>query len=134
MFSITVIGTLFPFLALLSSFLSVSSASTPCVVNGHNHNVDEVITRDITIIGGGSAGTYAAISLQDLGKSVAVVEQTGRLGGNTETYTDPGTGATIDIGVMIFHNISVVTNYFARLGVASTIVSESAGNPNVVSE
>jgi hypothetical protein len=133
MLSIIVAGKLFPFLALLSGFLRVSAESRPYVVNGRNYHVDEVVTRDITVLGGGSAGTYSAIRLRDLGKSVAVVEQTGRLGGNTETYTDPNTGATIDIGVQIFHNIPVVTNYFKRLGVASTIIFETGGN-GVVTE
>jgi hypothetical protein len=127
MLLIRVSRTLLPYLSLLSSFLAVSAASTSCVVNGHKYSVGEVITRDISIIGGGSAGTYSAISLQDLGKSVVVVERSGRLGGNTETYTDPNTGATIDIGVIVFHQFPVVTNYFARLGVASTIVSEIGG-------
>ena len=56
-----------------------------------------VIRRDVCVIGGGSAGTYAAVRLGDLGASVVVVEAKGRLGGHCETYHDPATGGTIDI-------------------------------------
>lgn len=78
----------------------------------------EIITRDVVIIGGGSSGTYAAIRLrEDLGKSVIVVEQKDKLGGHTETYTDPSTGEHIDIGVVVWHDQPLVKDYFARLGV-----------------
>jgi NADPH-dependent 2,4-dienoyl-CoA reductase/sulfur reductase-like enzyme len=33
----------------------------------------DIITRDVAIIGGGSGGTYTAIRLRQLGKSVVVV-------------------------------------------------------------
>jgi hypothetical protein len=75
------------------------------------------IVKDVCIIGGGSAGTYTAVRLRDLGKSVVVVEREGRLGGHAETYYDPGTGIPIDIGVIVFENVPLVTNYFARFGV-----------------
>lgn len=77
----------------------------------------EVITRDVAIIGGGSTGTYAAIKLRDLGYTVAVIEQKGRLGGHTETFTDPSTGTAIDYGVVILHNLDVVRKYFRRFNV-----------------
>jgi hypothetical protein len=76
-----------------------------------------VISRDVAIIGGGSTGTYAAIRLRDLGQSVAVVEAGDRLGGHTHTYTDPGTGTTIDIGVIVWHDLEIVRDYFARFDV-----------------
>lgn len=123
-----------PLVAVLHTLLHGFAASTSCAVNGHKYNVDEVITRDIAIIGGGSAGTYSAIRLQDLGKSVAVVEQTGRLGGNTQTYTDPNTGANIELGVQVFHPFPVVINFFTRLGVAYDVTPIGGGNSSVVSE
>jgi flavin-dependent amine oxidoreductase len=76
----------------------------------------KVIERDVCVIGGGSAGTYTAVAVKDAGRSVVVLESKQRLGGHTETYTDPATGIPTDIGVVVFHNLPVVTNYFARLG------------------
>ena len=76
-----------------------------------------VIRRDVCIIGGGSSGTYSAIRLHDSGKTVAVVESTDRMGGHTNTYIDPVTNVTVDIGVIVFHNITIVKDYFARFGI-----------------
>ena len=76
-----------------------------------------IIRRDVAIIGGGSTGTYSAIGLRDLGKSVVVVETQGRLGGHTETYTDPATNFTVDIGVIVFHDLDIVKDCFARFNV-----------------
>jgi hypothetical protein len=79
-----------------------------------------VSRRDVCVIGGGSAGTYAAVRLGDLGKSVVVVEAKDRLGGHTETYHDPVTGGTVDIGVIVFEDEPLVRNYFGRFGVDLT--------------
>ncbi|KAJ6561813.1 hypothetical protein B0H19DRAFT_1142690 [Mycena capillaripes] len=76
------------------------------------------VTTDVVIIGGGSAGTYTAIRLQQLGKSVFVIEKEDVLGGHTNTFHVPGTNTTFDYGVVEFANISVVNNYFADMGVA----------------
>ena len=123
------------FLGLAATLPSVSAApnaqQTTCTVNGNKHKVDEVITRDVAVIGGGSAGTYSAIRLRDMGKSVVVIEGKDRLGGHTETYTDPLTNATLDFGVQVFHPIDIVKNYFARLGVAGQISPDTGGPPGV---
>ena len=78
---------------------------------------DAIITRDVAVIGGGATGTYAAIRLRDLGKSVVVVETNDRLGGHTHTYTDPGTGGKVDIGVIVWHDLPIVHQWFGRFGV-----------------
>jgi ribulose 1,5-bisphosphate synthetase/thiazole synthase len=39
------------------------------------------LERDVCIVGGGASGTYAAVRLQQLGLSVALIEQKPRLGG-----------------------------------------------------
>ena len=80
-------------------------------------SADSIITRDVVVIGGGATGTYAAIRLRDLGRSVAVVETADRLGGHTHTYTDPGTGGKVDIGVIVWHELPIVREYFARFDV-----------------
>jgi hypothetical protein len=81
-----------------------------------------IINRDVAIIGGGSSGTHAAISLKDKGKSVIVIEAKGRLGGHTETYTDPATNKTFDYGVQVFHNISAVQRYMQRFDIPLTVL------------
>jgi hypothetical protein len=76
-----------------------------------------VIRRDVCVLGGGSAGTYAAVRLGDLGHSVVVIEAKDRLGGHTETYHDPATGGTIDIGVVVLEDEPVVRRHFGRFDV-----------------
>ncbi|KAJ7850083.1 hypothetical protein B0H13DRAFT_2087591 [Mycena leptocephala] len=85
------------------------------------------VTADVVIIGGGSAGTYTAIRLQQLGKSVFVIEKEDVLGGHTNTFHVPGTNTTFDYGVIQFANISVVNDYFADMGVALVPFGGSSG-------
>ncbi|KAM3475577.1 hypothetical protein MY5147_003677 [Beauveria neobassiana] len=108
------------------SLVSTLVAALAATVNAENDasqfdakhfNSGDIIQRDVAIIGGGAAGTYSAISLKDKGKSVIVIEKKDRLGGHTETYIDPATGTPMDLGVMIWHNISVVNDYFGRFGI-----------------
>lgn len=89
------------------------------------------ITRDVVILGGGASGTYAAILLQDLGKSVAVIERNDRLGGHTETlYT--ADGSNIDYGVQGFFNTNTTTTFLNRLEVDSEpLLPASSNNQNV---
>jgi NADPH-dependent 2,4-dienoyl-CoA reductase/sulfur reductase-like enzyme len=81
---------------LLAVVRSASAAPASCSVNGRKYDIDTVITKDIAIIGGGSAGTYSAIRLRDLGKSIVVIEGTDRLGGHARTYIEPNTATPID--------------------------------------
>jgi hypothetical protein len=76
-----------------------------------------VIKRDVCILGGGSSGAFTAVRLRDAGKSVVVLERKERLGGHCETYRDPATGQSIDYGVVVFHDLPVVRDYFARFDV-----------------
>jgi hypothetical protein len=89
--------------AICLGLLSVSTAG-PTFSERTTFSAEDTITVDVAIIGGGATGTYAAVRLQDYGKSVLVIEKSGRLGGHTETYfaTDappPFTGAPVDYGV-----------------------------------
>lgn len=96
----------------------VSAAGTGSAVAAGRRRTDgPVIRRDVCVLGGGSSGTYTAVRLRDHGLSVAVVETQDRLGGHTETYHDPATGGTIDIGVIVFHDTQVVRDHFARFDV-----------------
>jgi UDP-galactopyranose mutase len=74
----------------------------------------DIIERDVAIIGGGSSGTHAAITLEDNGYATIIVEEKERIGGHTEMYFDPNTGHHIDYGVVIFHDDDYVENYFSR--------------------
>lgn len=96
------------------------SGPSNTIINQGDYSPADIITRDVLIIGGGSTGTYSAIKLRDLGKSVAVVEPKAVLGGHTETWTDPITKAKVDIGVIIFHDLDLVRKYFGRYQIPLT--------------
>ncbi|KAI3393142.1 hypothetical protein diail_4666 [Diaporthe ilicicola] len=82
-------------------------------------------TRDIAIIGGGASGTYAAIRLQQMGYTVALIEKQPRLGGHVNTFHDTITGNVFDFGVMQYQNVSVVSDFFASLNVPLSSLSGS---------
>ncbi|KAA8649943.1 hypothetical protein EYZ11_001011 [Aspergillus tanneri] len=91
-----------------------------------NYVKDDVIIRDIVIVGGGSTGTFAALSLLDLGQRIVMVEQEPRLGGHTIVYTEPKTGTKIDYGVQSYLNSSVVRDFFGRFKIPLTRFSLNA--------
>ncbi|KAK3360972.1 hypothetical protein B0T24DRAFT_539851 [Lasiosphaeria ovina] len=102
--------------------LWAASASAAGDVCGNTCNLcrfgdDEVIHRDVVVVGGGASGTYSAIRLQDLGASVVLVERDGRLGGAQNTFIDPASGVAVDYGVQGFANTSVTVNFFKRYGI-----------------
>ena len=113
------------FFILLYSSIELVAALT--VGNNNTQQFDpasyaekDVLRRDVAVIGGGSSGTYGAIKLLDLGKSVALVEREAVLGGHENTYIVPATGVAIDYGVQSYWNISVVRDFFARFNVPIT--------------
>ncbi|KAF8214421.1 hypothetical protein K438DRAFT_1749542 [Mycena galopus ATCC 62051] len=81
---------------------------------------DKTIQGDVVVIGGGSAGTYAAFRLQQEGLSVALLEKNNRLGGHVNTFLVNST-TSFDYGVIFYHNISVAINYFSALGVETVL-------------
>lgn len=108
---------------MLSTFFCIASAAGALAASIQTRDqfdpsayaAKDVIERDFAIIGGGAAGTYAAISLADQNKTFTVVELSDRLGGNTRTFHDPTTGAYVDFGVQIHLNTSIVRDFFSRL-------------------
>jgi hypothetical protein len=120
--------------ALLQVTGASSRLPSSVEIKGESHNVTEYIERDIVVIGGGSTGTYSAIRLLDSGKSVVIVEKDNRLGGHTNTYTDPTTGLTNDYGVIVFHNTSLVRSYTSRLNVTMTAATTSSAGPQLYAD
>ncbi|RPB20179.1 putative FAD dependent oxidoreductase [Terfezia boudieri ATCC MYA-4762] len=113
--------------------LACSTALVPRDNPSHNlAQHSNTITRDVAIIGGGSTGTFAAIKLLDQGHTVVVVEAKDRLGGHTETYHDPLTGTPIEMGVVVFHDLDIVKDYFARFNIALTKVDLFSSNTTYV--
>ncbi|KAM0805647.1 flavin-containing superfamily amine oxidase-like protein [Usnea florida] len=110
---------------LLLSLSALIRASPSASIDESAYSSSSIIRRDVCIIGGGSSGTYAAIGLRDKGKSVAVIEAQGVLGGHTNTYTDPATNETVDYGVVEFDNTTIVTDYFKRFGIPLTTTSNA---------
>lgn len=90
----------------------------------------KTIKKDVCVIGGGASGAYTAIRLQDHGKSVVVVEAKSRLGGHAETYKDPATGTSLDIGVIVFGHLQEVKKIFSRFEIPLKIVPTSLGPPD----
>lgn len=94
--------------------------------HGDHWTQNNIIQRDVLIIGGGSSGTYSAIRLKQQGKSVVVVEKQSVLGGHTNTYIDPVTGAPVDYGVQTWEDIPVVRSYFNYLNVPLTTNTQAS--------
>ena len=81
------------------------------------YDPQDVYKADVAIVGGGSAGVYAAVRLEDYNKSVIIIEKKSYLGGHAETYVDPQSGVPINLGVIAFPRTQIVKNYFARFNV-----------------
>jgi hypothetical protein len=94
------------------------AASGPVAALARRAAPGAVIDTDICIVGGGAAGTYTAVRLNDLGLRVLVVERAARLGGHAQTYVDPGTGTPDDVGVVAYEDSTLARNYLDRFGIA----------------
>jgi hypothetical protein len=111
---------------------SAAAAAAAAKVTGRNAwaSPSTRIVRDVCVLGGGSAGTYAAIRLRNLGKSVVVLEKESRLGGHAQTlFVD---NLPINIGVQVFEGQSpLVTSYCSQLGVPLVNAPLGGGPPAV---
>ncbi|RAQ55667.1 amine oxidase [Aspergillus flavus] len=101
---------------LMGAFSQTMAQTAPPQMEGRidvsKYSPPDIITRDVCIIGGGPAGTHAAIRLRQHNKSVVVLEKQDRLGGQTNTYIDPESGRAVDYGVTYFQNLSSVREMF----------------------
>lgn len=101
---------------LLHAILLIIALVNAQQLSEEDFSPEDIITRDVCILGGGATGTYAAIRLKDMNKSIAVVERNDRLGGHTETlYVE--NGGHVDYGVQGVFNYAISKNFFNRLGV-----------------
>lgn len=82
-----------------------------------SYEAQDVITTDVAVVGGGSAGMYTAVRLQDYNKSTLIIEKNDYLGGHARTYVDPQSGVAINLGVIVFPQTQIVRDYFARFDV-----------------
>jgi len=84
----------------------------------------QVLNTDVAIIGGGAAGTYAAVRLrEDLNTSIVVIEPRDRLGGHVSTYSVPETNTTLEYGVQSYLNYAPALDFFTRFGIATQTFS-----------
>lgn len=90
-----------------------------------HYSSDCIVDIDVAVIGGGSVGTYAAIQLKDQGKKIMVIEMKSRLGGHTETYTDPISGYPIDMGVKLYYDDPIVYDWYARFNLSTATLNVS---------
>lgn len=91
---------------MLCDILSICALASAAAATTGDHSSRgqkaDVVKRDVCIIGGGSSGTYSAVRLQQMNKTVAVVERNNRLGGHVNTYVNPATNQTFDYGVIFW--------------------------------
>lgn len=99
-------------LVALTLFAQKSLAGSRCCTSS--------ISRDVAVIGGGAAGSHAAVWLRDHDKSVIVIEKAAQLGGHTGYYEDPETGKTINIGVQAWMEYKDSYDFPARMNVSAT--------------
>lgn len=90
-----------------------------------HYSSDCIVNVDVAVVGGGSVGTYAAIQLKDKGKKIVVIEKKERLGGHTETYTDPESGYPIDMGVKLYYDDPIVYDWYARFNLSTATIDVS---------
>ena len=67
-----------------------------------------------------------------LTKASCVIEKRHTLEGHASTYTDPDTGTTLDIKVIVFGHLEEVRNYFAHFDIPLKMVPTSLGAPDYV--
>ncbi|KAK3986130.1 hypothetical protein QBC44DRAFT_297699 [Cladorrhinum sp. PSN332] len=89
----------------------------------------DTIERDVAVIGGGAAGSYAAVRIREYyRKSVVIVEKEGNLGGHVSTYQDPETGKTHDYGVAMYFPYEDALDFFTWMNVNISLTFPAGGD------
>ncbi|KAI3401829.1 hypothetical protein diail_8207 [Diaporthe ilicicola] len=94
--------------------------------SGYGSPDNEVIYRDLVVVGGGATGVYSAWRAIEGGNlSVSVIEATGRLGGHVDTFYDPATGLPVDYGVQAYINNEQTKEFFSRFEIVTNASTTS---------
>ncbi|KAK5651937.1 hypothetical protein OQA88_11479 [Cercophora sp. LCS_1] len=97
-------------------------------INVLDFDPSDVINKDVAIIGGGAAGSHAAVRLREnYGKGVVVVERETTLGGHVNTYIDRETGQVHDYGVAVYFPYEDAMDFFTQVNV-TTYLNPGFGN------
>ena len=91
-----------------------------------SYDPQDVISTDVAVVGGGSAGVYTAVRLQDYNKSIVIIEKNDYLGGHAETYIDSQSKFPINLGVVVFPQTQITKDYFARFDIPLVPYGESS--------
>ncbi|GAB7363668.1 hypothetical protein MBLNU230_g4238t1 [Neophaeotheca triangularis] len=99
-------------------FVSAIATGLARAIDESDFAVEDIIERDVAILGGGASGTYAAVRLrEDLNVSVIVIEPKDHLGGHVDTYFVPGTNTSIEYGVQTYLEYGNSRAFFDRFDV-----------------
>lgn len=105
-------------MALLYALAIIFPSMANAIINEHDFARNEVITRDVVILGAGASGTYAAVRLrEDYNKSIIIVETDDHIGGHTNTYIEPETRKPVDFGVLSYWDYGPAKAFFVRMDV-----------------
>ena len=107
------------------ALLALATTTTARRLDESRFAPEDVIFRDVAVIGGGASGCYAAVRVKDAGKSVVVIETKNHLGGHVDTYNNPRTGAAIDYGALAYLDLPGVKQFFARFQIPTINVTGS---------
>ncbi|KAF4982425.1 hypothetical protein FZEAL_1943 [Fusarium zealandicum] len=120
-------------LSLVASLGIVTAYAVP--TNSSTKEAESTIQKDVIVIGGGSAGVFAAVKLRRMGKNVALIERRDHLGGHTSTYHVPDSNITIDYGVQGYGNEQVIKDRFESFDIPMInlkVTETGFGVPNYV--
>ncbi|KAK1517712.1 FAD dependent oxidoreductase [Colletotrichum costaricense] len=98
--------------SLVATFVAQGVAGLSCC----NHT----ISRDVIVVGGGAAGSHAAVWLRDHGQSVVVVEKASQLGGHTAFYYDSASNKSINVGVQAWMEYKDTFDFPKRMNVSTS--------------
>ena len=66
--------------ALISFLLPPALIHSEDLLDPVSYSPENILTREVAIVGGGSGGVYSAVRLQDYNKSVLIIEKNNYLG------------------------------------------------------